>query len=289
MAVSEKAFQFLFKKFVVVVAMRDRDHASIVAARLQDIPLFKVISCTSSRKAESAIESCDHVHCCVCGSGMADLHNEELYLLKRFGDHIPFIMHVSDRNIALAAECMRFDAAAVMNSENMQNNLHALMIAVCNQSVKGVLFPFRSLRTHQSLHKSRTILFKTHPQDVTEWAIQCDMSRQHLHELWTNYCGATANLSLICFHLLCTAFTWYLNDALDRETRNWSFSSLRTMKQCTRKYENHQIQLNHLMFRKRGYHTLPVREYEHTGFYEAIIEKDRCGPWHTGNKKRKTA
>ena len=39
---------------------------------------------------------------------------------------------------------------------------------------------------------------------------------------------------------------------------------------CTLKYYNHLASLQRMMFRKRAYSLLPVREYEHIGFYDVI-------------------
>jgi hypothetical protein len=42
------------------------------------------------------------------------------------------------------------------------------------------------------------------------------------------------------------------------------------MRSCTRKYYNYLALLQQIMFRKRAYSLLPVREYEHIGFYDVV-------------------
>ena len=42
------------------------------------------------------------------------------------------------------------------------------------------------------------------------------------------------------------------------------------MRSCTRKYYNYLASLQQIMFRKRAYSLLPVREYEHIGFYDVV-------------------
>ena len=270
MPCSEQAYSFLFNKFVCVVALADKEQAEVVERGLNAIPLLKVITHTTSATAETAILSQDRVHCCVCGTGFDDRHGHELHLLKRFGDHIPFIMLLPGTRVMLGAECMRFDAAAVLEQEQLGPGSARLLVAVCNQIVKGVLFPLRSLRIIEPLRRSLEVMFRKKPAGVIEWALQCDMSRQYVRKLWSDHCGATANLSLICHQLLCSAFTYYLNQALEQDHRNTTRSCLQKQQSCTRKYYNHLASLQRMMFRKRAYSLLPVREYEHIGFYDVI-------------------
>ena len=286
----EEAYSFLFKKFVCVVALADRETGRALSDALRQIPLLEVLTCGASGQAESTILSQNRVHCCICGAGLNDRQGDELYLLKRFGDHVPFIMYFSGESAELSAECMRFDASGVLVHDPHDPGYGKFLVSVCTQIVKGVLFPLRSLRICGPLRRSLTSLFRHEPENVTQWADRCDMSRRNLCELWSNHCGTAAHAALVCFSLLCAAFTWYLNEALDRERLNAASSCLHKQRSLTRKYYYQMGTLQKIMFGKRNYQLLPVRHYEHIGFYNILMTPGNTpSPWRAGATTRRQA
>ena len=269
MALQEKPFVSLFNRFVCIVAVRDRELGLAITRTLQNLPLVQVIPCSSAAQAEAAITERKSVHCCICGAGLDDSRGDELYLLKRFGDHIPFVMCLAGERAELSAECVRFDAASILMQNRCGPESDEFVICVCNQIVKGVLFPLQSLRMNRILHHSLEILFRREPKSVSDWADLCGMSRRYLCTLWRTHCGSTAHKRLLCFDLLCAAFSYYLNELLDRSQRNTSQESLKKQRLLSRKYFDHLQPLHQIMFPKHNYGLLPVRRFEQIGFYDA--------------------
>lgn len=267
----EQAFSFLFKKFVCITAVADPKLGTWIVQELEKLPFMRVIACDTAGRAETAILSQDRVHCCVCGAGLADRHGDELYLLKRFGDSIPVVMYLPGASAAFGAECMWFDAAAVISDENDASRSPQFLVEVCARIVEGVLFPFRSLQTCKSLRSSLEILFKKKPCNVSSWAELCSVSRRNLCGLWSDHCKTSAHYALVCHELLCCAFAWYLNEVFDRGGLNDVPSACRKRTLLSRKYYDQLEDLHPLMFKKRNYRLLPLRQREHVGFYDAVV------------------
>ena len=280
MAQQEQAYSFLFKKFVCVVALDDRDLGNTVAHTLQQIPLLNVVSCSTATRTEAAILAEKRVHACICGQGLYDQHGDELYLLKRFGDYIPFIMYLSSGSAELSAECMRFDAGDMLTTDKNLPDSCRFLTAICNQIVKGVLLPLRSLRIHAPLRRSLSTLFHSRPENVQQWADECGMSRRYLLTLWTNHCGISAHAALSIFSLLCSAFTWYLNEAFDRNHLNQTASSHKKLRSCNARFTHYVEKLQPILFKKRNYALLPVR-----GCQEIVWERFFPVLWQFGRRK----
>ncbi|MBN2035553.1 MAG: hypothetical protein JW768_02305 [Chitinispirillaceae bacterium] len=270
MALQEQPYSFVFKKFVCVVAVRDQKLGQEIERALEQIPLVRVAVCDSCKSAEQAIKAQKRVHCCICGSGMKDMKSDELYLLKQFGDHIPFVMYLSKDSAELTAECKDFDAAAVLVQERCAPHSRKFVLSVCNQTIWGVLFPMQSLRINSALLHSLTVMFQNHPETVDGWAQQSSLSGRYLCSLWTTRCGFNTNQALICFKIMCAAFTHYLNEYLDQCHRNTTRASRKTRHCISRKYTDHQETVEYIMFRKRNYENLPIRTRDLVEFYDTI-------------------
>jgi hypothetical protein len=287
MVQQEQAYSFLFNKFVCVVALDDRSLCNTVAKSLRRIPFLNAVTCDTARRAEAAILAQKRVHACICGGALRDRHNDGLYLLKRFGDYIPFLMYLSGDSAELSAESMRFDAANVLTADTNLPDSCCFLSALCNEIVKGALFPLRSLRIHAPLRRSLSILFSSKPQTVQQWADHCRISRRHLLDLWASHCDISAHAALSLFSLLCAAFTWYLNETFDRDHLNQTASSQKKLRSCNAGFTHYVEKLEPTLLKKRNYALLPVREYEHLGFYDyaTASESHRTSPAHRLHRK----
>ena len=269
MAFQERPFSYLFHHFSCVVVLRDKALEQTVARALHNLPLVQVIACNSAAQAEAVILQRDNVHCCICGPGLDDRRGDELYLLKRFGDNIPFVMYLPGEFVELSAECMRFTAASVLMASTHGRESAELVVRVCTHIIRGIVCVRRSYENEMSLRRVLATLFCKRPESVTEWAIDHGMSRRHLVRICDAYCVSAPRYVLICAQILQAAFGYYLNEFLGCK-KNYAGQSLVNIEdRISRKYCDHRELMEEIMFGKRKYRCLPVRSYEDIILYDA--------------------
>lgn len=201
-------FSFLDGTLNLLVVDRDSRSRDMITRLVEPVSCYTVHTAGSSGEGLELLRSGKRFHGCTLELGMADVEQDEFYLLRQYGFHCSMIVVTGSTSPHKGAECIRLGARAVFEKGAGFSDtvfLHTLermiLINIVNHRYNEWV--------GDTLNTATRVLFERKPASVTGWADLLRISDRQLRNLWHTSCGFSAKHVLFLFHCFDHAFAYY--------------------------------------------------------------------------------
>lgn len=213
---SRAPFYYLDKLVNVVFVDDDANILSLLNEIFQPICVFKTYMAENAQEAEKLLVTPPRKHLCILDLGIADLKNDEFYLLKRFSNRVSFIIFTGRSSPAKGFDAHAFGARAVMEKSSDFDAVKFFK-KVTYFSLLNIINPRYNSAMNDSLSISTELLFEKSPHFVSEWAQLMGLTDRTLRHIWTKNLGANAKIILSIYQMFETAFDYFQKIIRDSE------------------------------------------------------------------------
>ena len=217
MALIDTPFYYLDKLVNVLLVDDDTKILSLLSGILKPVCPYCIHNATTAQQAEKILSSPSRIHLCVMDLGITDIKNDDLYLLKQFGNRISFIVLTGRPSPSKGFEAHALGAKAIIEKSGKFDNVKFLE-TVNHLSLLNIINPKYSPTISDSLSLSTDLLFEKLPKFVSQWAQLMGMTDRTLRHIWTKNLGANAKIILSTFQMFETAFDYFEKLGQDSES-----------------------------------------------------------------------
>ena len=172
-------------KSVSLLAVDDEPHQrEMYRSVICEHSLMRITTVASAGQAKRILDdSSDEIHICLLDLGIDDIDNDEFYLLKEYGSHIPFIIASGARDMERAYLANSLGAAALLAkpvdllSKKFWTTIQSVF---CNK----VILPSLIEVVNPMINKCCNILIEQRPATITDWAHCADITNSYLRRTW---------------------------------------------------------------------------------------------------------
>lgn len=207
-------FYFLEKTVNALLVDDDPGILSMLVETVAPLRLYNINTATSTRKAQPFLEPGGRIHMCVLDLGLADVRDDEFYLLKSYSKLVPFVVLTGALSAGKGFAAGQLGAKDVIQ-KGPGFDLFGFVKRMNHLTLLHIINPRYRPEAKDSLNQSTKVLFEKSPEFVTDWAVEMGITDRELRYIWKRNLGANAKIILFIYQVYRRAFDYYEKNLLD--------------------------------------------------------------------------
>jgi len=205
---SEYYFDFLEKTINILVVDDEDFQLALYKELLQDHRLLQIYTASTGREAEKILRGKTPVHMCFFDLGITDIDNDEYYLLKRYGQWLPFIIVSGASDMERAFEARAFGASKLIEKP-IDVEEDKFWNIFTDSFLNQVIVPKSSLDKTHLLYECCRIVREEKPLNVSDWGRKAGIHASYLRRLWNDCYNASPKKVLFLYQLFNKALRYH--------------------------------------------------------------------------------
>lgn len=210
MALSNQSpFSFIDNTINLLLVDDDPHTLELLKEIFSLIPLYSIYSADSSVSALAFLRSGKRFHVCILDLGLADIENDDFYILKQYANHCSILILTGSTSPLKGATSVLLGAKAVFE-KGVCFDSRSFLETVNYYALINIVNHRYKESSGDTLNLATKVLIEKKPQSVTEWAELMRITDRQLRNLWHVSAGFSAKHILFLFILLSKAFSYYM-------------------------------------------------------------------------------
>ncbi len=215
--------------------------------------LYRIVTVSSAREAQSIIQSGIPLHLCVLDLGISDLNNDEFYLIREYSNRLPFVI-ISGTESAEKSFKARDIGAKEFISKPVDTQSILFWEKLSDTFLNHTIYPDISAGNPQMKKILQTICVKN-SWNFSALANEANVSEAALRKIWYAHCAFAPMKVLFVYRLYKAAFRFH---------------------NCCQIEDNQQMKLNPNIIDN---YTRRIEQYLQ---YRKLYDEIRDRKWHGG-------
>ncbi|MBD3314665.1 MAG: response regulator [Chitinivibrionales bacterium] len=238
-------YDFLSGTVRVLVIENDKKALAAYKEIMSLCHLYRVDFAATITEAESLIKK-NGYHVCLMDIGMQTSVYDELYLLKKFGKILSFLIVSAQRSLSTGCMIGRLGGKVLLKSAALGKP--ELMLEINNQFLRYLISPLAcNLADDYQLWQCQSVLINENPKSVSEWGYTAGIPERYLREKWFGRVGCKPRHSLFLYNVFTDAFAAVVENV-------YGYSVGRRFDEGTyirrkKHYEKNRVELNSVLDR----------------------------------------
>jgi len=210
----ESSFAFINSTINVLIVDCDNDSVKKLIHLFLRMPIYTVQTVTSAAAAVLCFQNNKRIHVCIMEFGLADVENNEFYLLEHYSEKTAFIVLTESKSPSKGAQSIQAGAKRVFE-KNRDTDFKAFIQYVSYAALMNIVNPQYREHGLTTLDYATEILFTKYPESVTQWAEYLKITDRQLRNIWQKGVGLGAKQVLALFTIINAACRGYLISIFD--------------------------------------------------------------------------
>jgi DNA-binding NarL/FixJ family response regulator len=200
-ATHTEAFHVLERTVNILLVDNEPCVLYLLTETLQQAGFFRILAVSNAKAASKAIETQWPLHCCILDLGIKDCGNDDLYLVRRYGEMLPFIIYTAREASVEFFDCAAAGARAIVQKDsNCLKGLIKLVAAMRKPVLESILMNRCIAQHREKILPLISLLIEKMPHSVGDWARELNMDERWLRERCSVLCGACPKtLIFLCY------------------------------------------------------------------------------------------
>ncbi|MBD3356606.1 MAG: response regulator [Chitinivibrionales bacterium] len=200
---NQRCFDFLFHKVRILVVDDEPEICEVYEEILSLCPLYRVDSAASIPEAKALIRK-NVYHVCLLDLGLDDLDHDELYLLRKYGRAMKFI-------IISARKCMETGYLIGCLGGTVFEKPVKLMAPDIPREINEGFLRFlatpvaTAVEEDAYIGRARQALAEKVPENISDWAESVGIGERYLRRKWRDWIGCKLRHSLYLYQVFFAA------------------------------------------------------------------------------------
>ena len=201
-------FGYLDNLLNLLIIDDDLHFSDVLQEIFEPVRLFRLHCASSSADTLNLIKTVKRPHVCILDLGIADVANDEFYILRRYANVCPVIILTGSRSPSKGALCVQLGAKAVIEN-GAGFSAEKLYDEFVRNCLMSIVYQYYDDSAGDTVNLAVKTLFEKKPATVTKWAEYMRLSDRQLRNLWNIGPAGGAKFILELFHIYYEAFQYY--------------------------------------------------------------------------------
>ena len=248
---TQSLFAILEKTVRVLIVDDEPTVLDHFADMLEEHRLLTVRKAGSSREAEGIIREW-RPHLCLCDLGIADMEQDEFYLLRKYSKIFPIIVVSGTSDIERAFKASSFGIAGIF-AKPMEFFSVRIWQKFRDVFLERCILPVPENSMNPVFRECCRVLQVKIPKNVADWANKVGITDTYLRKMWSDYYSTSPKHVLFLFKLYMDVFNFYNGMYLDGNDTKKSGASLFDLNEC---YQ----QVSYYLLHRKAFETIRDKE-----------------------------
>jgi hypothetical protein len=220
MKTETQPYYFLDKSVRLLIVDSDQKTVHMLSDGLQPVRLYSVQIAATARKAQPVLEGTERLHVCITELGIADIRDDEFFLMKKFQRHVSFVVLTGATSPAKGFMANHLGAKALAE-KSRDFDFGKFFSLVSRNALLAIVNPRYREDGKDPLTHSTDVLFEKSPETVTQWGIEMGVTDRELRYIWAKALGANTKIILFIHQVYQKAIAYYQNLLVHPRSQSW--------------------------------------------------------------------
>jgi FixJ family two-component response regulator len=204
----ESPYSFLERTIEICMVDDDPNILELYSKILNCYPLYTAATFSSASEANVILSSIKRFHVCVMDLGLADINNDEFYLVKTFSPQTSFVILTGKGSIQTGFQCGKNGSFSVF--EKPVDFRKTEFINTVNEAfIYSLVNTGKEKHCKPIIEKIIEALIFCYPANINEWAYNACVTEQYLRRVWNTIYGYQPKYFLWFYKMMTSAFSFY--------------------------------------------------------------------------------
>lgn len=208
MAGKQTLYDFLNKSVKILIVDDCDKILHVYKENLSRCPLYDVYCVNSASEAKKLLDKDLKFHVCIEELGIADIENDEFYLIKNYSQICTFL--IATKTFSAQKEFLAHcHGAKKLFHKPVQFRNTSFIHEINRAFLNNLITPKNNYVENEMVVNARSFLIDNDPDDIMEWAAGMGISEECLENLWSKAFATKPRHHFLLYKLFSRALSFY--------------------------------------------------------------------------------